>query len=187
MADYGKMSKSQLLNKYGSFIKKNFGKKELDFVKGEDTSGVRKYIQDLDPEPVKKKDGGDVAKPKMRPKSLKADKTEIINEEFSKKVARQNAKNKETGKANLKNLPGSKESLKDNDDIFKKVKKMKKGGEAVPSKYKGFSKLPKKVQQKINPNLASKYKYGGSVKGKGGKMMCRGQGAAIKGGGFSIR
>jgi len=58
MADYGKMSKSQLLNKYGSFIKKNFGKKELDFVKGEDTSGVRKYIQDLDPEPVKKKDGG---------------------------------------------------------------------------------------------------------------------------------
>ena len=58
MADYGKMSKSQLLNKYGSFIKKNFGKKELDFVKGEDTGGVRKYIQDLDPEPVKKKDGG---------------------------------------------------------------------------------------------------------------------------------
>jgi hypothetical protein len=105
------------------------------------------------------KDGGDVAKPKMRPKSLKADKTEIINEEFSKKVAKQN----------------------------EKAKKMEKGGEAVPSKYKGFSKLPEKVQQKINPNLASKYEYGGSVKGKGGKMMCRGQGAAIKGGGFSIR
>lgn|GEM_PF-2667644 len=152
---------------------------------------VPKQLRDrLKEEKVQKKEaGGEIAKPKKRPKKdpFKADKTEIINEEFSKKVARQNAKNKETGKANLKNLPGSKESLEDNDDIFKKVKKMKKGGEAVPSKYKGFSKLPKKVQQKINPNLASKYEYGGSVKGKGGKMMCRGQGAAIKGGGFSIR
>lgn len=103
--------------------------------------------------------GGSVPKPKMRPKSLKADKTEIINEEFSKKVAKQN----------------------------EKAKKMEKGGEAVPSKYKGFSKLPEKVQQKIDPNLASKYEYGGSVKGKGGKMMCRGQGAARAGKGFSIR
>jgi len=110
-------------------------------------------------ENIGKEKGGSVVKPKMRPKSLKADKTEIINEEFSKKVAKQN----------------------------EKAKKMEKGGEAVPSKYKGFSKLPEKVQQKINPNLASKYEYGGSVKGKGGKMMCRGQGAAIKGGGFSIR
>jgi len=153
MVDYGKMSKSQLLNKYGSFIKKNFGKKELDFVKGEDTSGVRKYIQDLDPEPVKKKDGGDVAKPKMRPKSLKADKTEIINEEFSKKVARQNAKNKETGKANLKNLPGSKESLEDNDDIFKKAKKMAKGGmiktRARPSPMRAMNKLDDAVEEFI--------------------------------------
>ena len=108
---------------------------------------------------IGKKAGGEIAKPKKRPKKdpFRADKTEIINEEFSKKVAKQNAK------------------------------KMEKGGEAVPSKYKGFSKLPEKVQQKINPNLASKYEYGGSVKGKGGKMMCRGQGAAIKGGGFSIR
>ena len=116
---------------------------------------IMKTLQKI--KPVKKKDGGDVAKPKMRPESLKADKTEIINEEFSKKVAKQNAK------------------------------KMEAGGEAVPSKFKGFSKLPEKVQQKIDPNLATKYEYGGSVKGKGGKMMCRGQGAAIKGGGFSIR
>lgn len=110
-------------------------------------------------ENIGKEAGGEIAKPKKRPKKdpFRADKTEIINEEFSKKVAKQNAK------------------------------KMEKGGEAVPSKYKGFSKLPEKVQQKINPNLASKYEYGGSVKGKGGKMMCRGQGAAIKGGGFSIR
>tara|TARA_R110002126_G_scaffold13093_1_gene55716 strand:+ start:410 stop:1249 length:840 start_codon:yes stop_codon:yes gene_type:complete len=75
-----------------------------------------------------------------------------------------------------------------------KVKKMKVGGEAVPSKFKGFSKLPEGVQQKIDPKLASKYemggkveKYGGGGKVKGGKMSCRGMGAAIKGGGFSIR
>jgi len=122
---------------------------------------VPKQLRDrLKEEKVQKKEaGGEIAKPKKRPKKdpFRADKTKIINEEFSKKVAKQNAK------------------------------KMEKGGEAVPSKYKGFSKLPEKVQQKINPNLASKYEYGGSVKGKGSKMMCRGQGAAIKGGGFSIR
>jgi hypothetical protein len=237
------------------------------------------------------KDGGDVAKPKMRPKSLKADKTEIINEEFSKKVARQNAKNKETGKANLKNLPGSKESLKDNDDIFKKVKKMEKGGMAprraqqspmramnklddaveefietiepfqgtvrkgetlrnidgktmvvrrmpnpnaqsgrmisdrdramvgamlgeggrmisdadrrmvsqmmgarrmedggvVPAKFKGFSKLPEDVQQKMNPTLAKKFKKGGPVKMGSGGGVCRGMGAARAGGKFKLR
>ena len=122
---------------------------------------VPKQLRDrLKEEKVQKKEaGGEIAKPKKRPKKdpFKADKTEIINEEFSKKVAKQNAK------------------------------KMEAGGEAVPSKFKGFSKLPEKVQQKIDPNLATKYEYGGSVKGKGGKMMCRGQGAAIKGGGFSIR
>lgn len=94
----------------------------------------------------------------------------------------------------LKSIPQDKYTPKrDQDRIdsimgqISKISGMEKGGEAVPSKYKGFSKLPEKVQQKINPNLASKYEFGGSVKGKGGKMMCRGQGAAIKGGGFSIR
>jgi len=74
-----------------------------------------------------------------------------------------------------------------------KVKKMKVGGEAVPSKFKGFSKLPEGVQQKIDPKLASKYEYGGKVKNmkyggvaKSGKMSCRGMGAAIKGGGYTI-
>lgn len=108
------------------------------------------------------KDGGDVAKPKMRPESLKADKTVIINEDFSKRVA------------------------KANEEAMKKAKKMEAGGE-VPAKFKGFSKLPEAVQEKMDPTLAKKFGMGGSVKGKGSKMMCRGRGAAIKGGGFSIR
>lgn len=117
--------------------------------------GRRKLLKKI----IGKEEGGSVPKPKMRPKSLKADKTEIINEEFSKKVAKQN----------------------------EKAKKMEKGGEAVPSKFKGFSKLPESVQQKMNPDLAEKFGMGGDVKGKGGKMMCRGQGAARAGKGFSIR
>ena len=51
----------------------------------------------------------------------------------------------------------------------------KDGGE-VPSKFKGFSKLPEPVQQKMNPSLAKKYKRGGEVKGHS-----RGGGAAIAG------
>ena len=39
------------------------------------------------------------------------------------------------------------------------------GGEVVPNKYKGFSKLPERVQQKISPELAEKYAEGGVVGG----------------------
>lgn len=55
-----------------------------------------------------------------------------------------------------------------------KVTKMKEGGK-VPSKYKGFSKLPENVQRQMDSGLAEKYEYGGKVGG------CRGGGAAIKG------
>ena len=35
------------------------------------------------------------------------------------------------------------------------------GGEAVPNKLKGFSKLPESVQMQMNPSLAKKYQQGG--------------------------
>ena len=75
-----------------------------------------------------------------------------------------------------------------------KVKKMSIGGVAekeVPKKYKGFSKLPEKVQEKIDPSLAQQYKKGGAVKKKKGKSkkssgaVCRGAGAAVRGTRFS--
>ena len=53
------------------------------------------------------------------------------------------------------------------------------GGEAVPAKFKGFSKLPESVQQKMDPSLAQKYEAGGAV------GSCRGMGAALRGGRFS--
>lgn len=55
-----------------------------------------------------------------------------------------------------------------------RVYAMKEGGK-VPSKYKGFSKLPENVQRQMDSGLAEKYEYGGKVGG------CRGGGAAIKG------
>ena len=74
-------------------------------------------------------------------------------------------------------------------DAIKKVKakEMKGGGEAVPPKFKGFSKLPESVQQKMNPDLAEKFGMGGDVKGKKGKNICRGRGIARPGTGFTIR
>ena len=70
------------------------------------------------------------------------------------------------------------------DEIAKEAKRLgvkgfKDGGEAVPAKFKGFSKLPEKVQQKMDPDLAQKYEKGGAV------GSCRGMGAAMRGGKFS--
>ena len=48
-----------------------------------------------------------------------------------------------------------------------------KDGGAVPSEYKGFSKLPEAVQTKIDPVAAKKYKKGGAVC-RGGRSAERG-------------
>ena len=67
----------------------------------------------------------------------------------------------------------------------RRPEEMENGGK-VPNKYKGFSKLPEKVQEKISPDLASKYEEGGKVKKMmGGGQVCRGGGAAVSGTKFS--
>tara|TARA_R100000773_G_C4142444_1_gene68191 strand:- start:71 stop:409 length:339 start_codon:yes stop_codon:yes gene_type:complete len=53
------------------------------------------------------------------------------------------------------------------------AKNMKEGG-AVPPEFKGFSKLPEKVQQKMNPDLAQKYENGGEVRGARSAISGRG-------------
>lgn len=63
----------------------------------------------------------------------------------------------------------------------------REGGEAVPPKFKGFSKLPESVQQQMNPDLAEKFGMGGDVKGKKSGNICRGRGIARPGTGFTIR
>jgi len=60
--------------------------------------------------------------------------------------------------------------------------KMNTGG-MVPSKFKGFSKLPESVQENMSPTLAKKYNKGGAVKKRvvKRKPKARGTGAAVKG------
>ena len=65
-------------------------------------------------------------------------------------------------------------------------RRMEDGG-VVPAKFKGFSKLPEEVQQKMNPKLAKKFEKGGPVKMGQGGGVCRGMGAARAGGKFKLR
>ena len=55
-------------------------------------------------------------------------------------------------------------------------------GGAIPNKYKGFSKLPESVQQKISPSLAKQYMMGGEAKGymHGGMAKNYGYGGMAK-------
>lgn len=146
--------------------------KQLKKIRGMEDGGLAQAIEKVkakgmdiggEAKKVKPREERDIPKPKMRPESLKADKTVIINEDFSKRVA------------------------KTNKEAMKKAKKMEAGGKAVPPKFKGFSKLPESVQQQMNPDLAEKFGMGGDVKSKKGKNICRGRGIARKGTGFTLR
>jgi len=189
------------------------------------------------------KDGGDVPMPKRRPKKdqFRADKTESLDKEFSKKVAKQNEKNMKNVKkmkdggltGNQFKLDKNKNGRIDGDDFAK----MAMGGEATQIKNKtkaqkqmdaykkrtadslakteknrlmvkmgissGFGsdlseftkkKKAERISNKMKKNIPVKKmemggkveEYGGGGKVKGGKMTCRGMGAAVKGGGFSI-
>ncbi len=68
-----------------------------------------------------------------------------------------------------------------------KAKEMKAGGEAVPAKFKGFSKLPEDVQKKMDPSLAERFEDGGPVKMGSGGGVCKGMGMARAGGKFKVR
>jgi len=86
---------------------------------------------------------------------------------------------------------GDKVFMKNKDGEFEEVMKQKNGGSVismkeggVPTEYKGFSMLPEAVQQKMDPELAKKYKKGGSVKKKTGikrRITIKGMGIAKRG------
>ena len=121
-----------------------------------------------------------IPRPKMRPKKVMKPKT-ILR---SKKIS-------------VPDEPSAQRPLYDDSFEFPRdaaankfaVQNFEEGGvtgEKVPKKYKGFSKLPEKVQEKISPDLASKYEKGGKVKKMmGGGQVCRGGGAAVSGTKFS--
>ena len=171
---------------------------------------IRSKMKKLEPGVRGMEDGGDVPKPKAKPKN------------FTKTVQKQKRDRAiASGDMTIGDFNEMTPSMME--DFYKdasKVKKMKFGGKAVPSKFKGFSKLPEGVQQKIDPKLASKYEMGGEatpiMKGKriseskkkqllrrekeemkkdipvkkmemGGKVEEYGHGGSVKGGGMSCR
>ena len=134
-----------------------------------------------------------VPMPKPRPKNLKkkdpfrADKTESLDREFSKSVAKQNERNmknvkkKRDGGIEYGDVPGGKAirqraGEKHGDIPGGRAKKKKKPEslKAIPagSKGKGLSKLPTSVRNNMG------------FKKKGGTMKMRGGGMAIQGTGF---
>ena len=74
-------------------------------------------------------------------------------------------------------------------DAIKKVKaqEMSGGGEPVPAKFKGFSKLPEDVQKTMDPSLAERFEDGGPVKMGSGGGVCKGMGISRAGGKFKVR
>jgi hypothetical protein len=192
-------------------------------IKGMKDGGLAEAIEKVKAKEMK--EGGNVPKPKMRPKKdpFRADKTVILNEEFSKKVAKTNeeamkkAKKMQEGgatsdadrekvlraigetgatmsdaeRAMLRRLMGRTANISDADQermnrMIGVATRMEDGG-AVPKKFKGFSKLPEAVQEKMNPTLAKKFEAGGPVKMGSGGGVCRGMGAARAGGKFKLR
>ena len=84
-------------------------------------------------------------------------------------------------------LPMGREGIKKIMKQLRKIRGMEKGGEAVPAKFKGFSKLPEEVQKKMDPALAERFEDGGPVKMGAGGGVCKGMGIARAGGKFKVR
>jgi len=171
----------KIADKFEADFTKMFGKRYGGAIRKMRGGGLMEAIKKVQAKEMKL--GGDVAKPKAKPKNFK--KT-VEKQKRDKAIA--------DGDMVIGDFNEMTPSMMQ--DFYKnasKVKKMELGGEAVPSKFKGFSKLPEGVQQKIDPKLASTYekggkveKYGGGGKVKGGKMGCRGMRAALRGGGYTI-
>ena len=138
LVDKGKKLKDGGSNILESYMEP---KKKIFFKKGNPFKVSRKIVEDR----KKKK----VPLPKPRPKSLKADKTESLDKEFSKKVAKQNEKA----------IKGVKKAMGDLKDV------------PPGNKGKGLSKLPTPVRNKMGFK-----KKGGTMKMRGGGMAVQGTG-----------
>ena len=108
------MSKAEILKKYGSFIKDNFGKDELDYVKGENTASVRSYIIALDPEP--KNIGGLMSKKYMNPVKVVDNLKPKLSPAVLKAITYENKK----GSVTISNAPLAPESIEANKKRIRK-------------------------------------------------------------------
>ena len=111
------MSKAEILKKYGPFILENFGKDELDYLKGEYVDSVRRYIIALDPEPVNKNIGGLLSKKYMNPVKV----VDNLKQKLSPAVLKVfTYKNKKGDSVTVSNAPLAPESIKANKKRIRK-------------------------------------------------------------------
>lgn len=182
-------------NEYNEAILENLFEEGLELYKGDEKKAekyARKKFEDL-PEPDYKAEGGeaisdaDIASVRraFRSQDFGQGGRGISNADMARL---QRFMTQETGnmprslsRRNKRRLMQETGNTISNADIARIMRSigMEDGGEAVPAKFKGFSKLPEKVQQKMDPDLAQKYEKGGAV------GSCRGMGAALRGGRFS--
>ena len=171
----------KIADKFESDFTKMFGKRYGGAIRKMRGGGLMEAIKKVQAKEMRT--GGDVAKPKAKPKNFK--KT-VEKQKRDRAIAK--------GQLNIGDFNEMTPSMME--DFYKdasKVKKMKLGGEAKPL-VGGQKKLDKNKDGRISGDdfammeMGGKVEeYGGGGKVKGGKMSCRGMGKAIKGGGFSIR
>ena len=152
----------------------------IKFIKNKKDGGLAEAIEKVK---AKEMETGGEATPK--PKTVK----KAIADKVVERAKASVVKNKKGPRVKLtktgKQIVQSVE--KDFPELFKRATKMETGGEAVPKKFKGFSKLPEAVQEKMDPTLAKKFEDGGPVKMGSGGGVCRGMGIARAGGKFKLR
>ncbi len=115
--DYSKMSKAEIFRLYGPFIKDNFGKEELAALRREPVDVVRKYVIDLDPEPVNKNIGGLLSKKYMNPVTVVDNLKPKLSAAVSKVFT---YKNKKGDSVTVSNAPLAPESIKANKKRIRK-------------------------------------------------------------------
>tara|TARA_R100001129_G_scaffold98848_1_gene67268 strand:+ start:141 stop:491 length:351 start_codon:yes stop_codon:yes gene_type:complete len=114
--DYSKMSKAEIFRLYGPFIKDNFGKEELAALRREPVDVVRKYVIDLDPEPVNKNKGGLLSKKYMNPVKVVDNLKPKLSPAVLKAITYENKK----GSVTISNAPLAPESIKANKKRIRK-------------------------------------------------------------------
>ena len=103
-----------------------------------------------------------------------------VREEHNAKFGPTDKKTKRKLRKDAKKSDAAKGATMRERDSYSYYEEMKKGGAAVPSEFKGFSKLPEAVQVKMDPVAAKKYNGGGEVRGMGRAYMGSSRKAKIR-------
>ena len=170
----------KIADKFEADFTKMFGKKYGGAIRKMRGGGLMEAIKKVQAKEMKA--GGDVEKPKAKPKNFK-------------KIVQKQKRDRAIADGDMTIGDFNEMTPSMMQDFYKdasKVKKMVLGGEAKPL-VGGQKKLDKNKDGRISGDDFAMMKMGGKVekyrgggKVKGGKMGCRGMGAALRGGGYTI-